>query len=27
MRMVMQTVGGYETGVPREFVARRISRD
>lgn len=27
MRMVMQTVGGYETGVPREFVARRIARD
>lgn len=27
MRMVMQTVGGHDTGVPREFVARRISRD
>jgi hypothetical protein len=27
MRLVMQTVGGYDTGVPREFVARRISRD
>jgi hypothetical protein len=27
MRMVMQTVGGYDTGVPREFVARRISRE
>jgi hypothetical protein len=26
MRMVMQTVGGYDTGVPREFVARRTSR-
>jgi hypothetical protein len=26
MRVVMQTVGGYDTGVPREFVARRISR-
>jgi len=27
MRVVMQTVGGYDTGVPREFVARRISRE
>jgi TIR domain len=27
MRVVMQTVGGHDTGVPREFVARRISRE
>ena len=27
MRMMMQTVGGYDTGVPREFVARRIGRE
>jgi len=27
MRVMMQTVGGYDTGVPREFVARRISRE
>jgi hypothetical protein len=27
IRMVMQTIGPYQTGVPREFVARRVKRD
>jgi len=27
MRMVMQSTGGPDTGVPREFVVRRVSRD
>lgn len=27
MRLVMQTAGGYDTGVPREFAAQRINRE